>query len=148
MRLEDLRPAPGAKRKPKRIGRGPGSGHGKTSTRGHKGQKARSGGGKPPGFEGGQMPLYRRVPKRGFVNLFRKEYAVVNVGALAVFPPEATVDPPALVAHRLIKKSKRDAVKILGEGELGRPLRVRAHAFSQSALAKIQAAGGQGEVLP
>lgn len=147
MRLEDLTPAPGAKRRRKRIGRGPGSGHGKTSTRGHKGQKARSGGGKPPGFEGGQMPLHRRVPKRGFVNLFRKEYVVVNVGALAIFPPEATVDPDALLAHRLIKKSKRDAVKILGEGEVSHALRVKAHAFSQSALAKIQAAGGRGEVL-
>ena len=147
MKLEDLKPAPGAKRKRKRIGRGPGSGHGKTSTRGHKGLLARSGGGKPPGFEGGQMPLHRRVPKRGFVNLFRKEYGIVNIGALAVFPPQATVDPEAMVAHRLIKKSKRHAVKILGEGQLGHPLKVRAHAFSQSALAKIQAVGGQGEVI-
>lgn len=148
MRLEDLKPAPGARRRPKRIGRGPGSGHGKTATRGHKGQKARSGGGKPPGFEGGQMPLHRRVPKRGFVNVFKKEYAVVNIGALATaFPPESTVDPEALVARRLIKKSMRGAVKILGEGELGHVLRIRAHAFSQSALAKIRAAGGQGEVL-
>jgi large subunit ribosomal protein L15 len=93
------------------------------------------------------MPLHRRVPKRGFVNLFRKEYAVVNVGALSVFPPESTVDPEALMARRLIKKSMRRAVKILGEGELDHRLTVRAHAFSQSALAKIQAAGGQGEVL-
>ena len=93
------------------------------------------------------MPLHRRVPKRGFVNVFRKEYVVVNVGALAAFPPESTVDPEALVARRLIKKSMRGAVKILGEGELGHALRVRAHAFSQSALAKIQAAGGHGEVL-
>ena len=147
MRLEDLKPASGARRRRKRIGRGPGSGHGKTATRGHKGQKARSGGGKPPGFEGGQMPLHRRVPKRGFVNVFRKEYVVVNVGALAAFPPESMVDPEALVARRLIKKSMRGAVKILGEGELGHALRVRAHAFSQSALAKIQAAGGHGEVL-
>lgn len=147
MRLEDLKPAPGARRRRKRIGRGPGSGHGKTATRGHKGLKARSGGGKPPGFEGGQMPLHRRVPKRGFVNLFRKEYAVVNVGALSVFPPESTVDPEALAARRLIKKSMRRAVKILGEGELDHRLTVRAHAFSQSALAKIQAAGGQGDVL-
>ena len=93
------------------------------------------------------MPLHRRVPKRGFVNIFRKEYAVVNVGALGVFPPEAAVDPEALVARGLIKKSKREAVKILGEGELAHPLRVLAHAFSQSALAKIQAAGGRGEIL-
>lgn len=148
MRLEELRPAPGAKRRPKRIGRGPASGHGKTSGRGHKGQKARAGGGKGPGFEGGQMPFHRRVPKRGFTNPFRREYAIVNLAALArSFAGGGVVDPDRLVEARLIKKADRDLVKVLGGGELALPLTVRAHAFSRSAAAKIQAAGGQVEVL-
>lgn len=148
MRLEELRPAPGAKRRGKRIGRGPASGHGKTSGRGHKGQKARAGGGKGPGFEGGQMPLHRRVPKRGFINPFRREYAIVNLAALArSFTDGGVVDPDRLVEARLIKKADRDLVKVLGGGELALPLTVRAHAFSRSAVAKIEAAGGQVEVL-
>lgn len=148
MRLEELRPAPGAKRRRKRIGRGPASGHGKTSGRGHKGQKARAGGGKGPGFEGGQMPFHRRVPKRGFINPFRREYAIVNLAALArSFTAGGVVDPDRLVEARLIKKADRDLVKVLGGGELALPLTVRAHAFSRSAAAKIEAAGGQVEVL-
>ena len=148
MRLEELSPAPGAKRRPKRIGRGPASGHGKTSGRGHKGQKARAGGRKGPGFEGGQMPLHRRVPKRGFINPFRREYAIVNLAALArAFAAGAIVNPDRLVEARLIKKADRGAVKVLGEGGLAHALTVRAHAFSRSAVAKIEAAGGQAEVL-
>lgn len=148
MRLEELRPAPGAKRRPKRIGRGPGSGHGKTAGRGHKGSLARAGGGKGPGYEGGQMPLHRRVPKRGFRSPFRREYAVVNLSALArVFAAGAIVDPDRLVEARLIKKADRGLVKVLGEGGLPHALTVRAHAFSRSAAAKIEAAGGQAEVL-
>ena len=148
MRLEELSPAPGAKRRRKRIGRGPASGHGKTSGRGHKGQKARAGGGKGPGFEGGQMPLHRRVPKRGFRSPFRREYAIVNLAALArAFAAGAIVDPDRLAEARLIKKADRRAVKVLGEGGLAHALTVRAHAFSRSAVAKIEAAGGQAEVL-
>jgi len=148
VRLEELSPAPGAKRRRKRIGRGPASGHGKTSGRGHKGQKARAGGGKGPGFEGGQMPLHRRVPKRGFRSPFRREYAIVNLAALArAFAAGAIVDPDRLAEARLIKKADRRAVKVLGEGGLAHALTVRAHAFSRSAVAKIEAAGGQAEVL-
>lgn len=148
MRLDELRPAPGAKKRAKRVGRGPGSGHGKTSGKGHKGQKARSGGGKGPGFEGGQMPLYRRVPKRGFTPKERTGYAVVNLNAIAGFPAGGVVDPGRLVEARLIKKAERGSVKILGEGELSHPLMVKAHAVSASARQKIEAAGGQVEVLP
>ena len=116
MRLDQLRPAPGAKKAPKRVGRGPGSGHGKTSGRGQKGQKARSGGGTRPGFEGGQMPLYRRVPKRGFVPRDRRVYAVVNLRSLGAFTAGSVVDPDRLVEAGLIKKSERGLVKLLGEG--------------------------------
>ena len=147
MKLDELRPARGAKKRKKRIGRGPGSGHGKTSTRGHKGAKARAGGGKPPGFEGGQMPLYRRVPKRGFHNPFRREYAIVNLDALARFPGGSVVDADRLVEARLIKNSDRSAVKVLGQGELTQALTVKAHAFSGRAKAKIEQAGGRVEVL-
>lgn len=148
MRLEELRPAPGAKRRRKRIGRGPASGHGKTSGRGHKGSLARAGGGKGPGYEGGQMPLHRRVPKRGFKSPFRREYAVVNLAVLArAFASGAVVDPERLAEARLIKKADRDLVKVLGEGDLPHALTVRAHAFSRSAVTKIQATGGQVEVL-
>src|SRR5919197_6376582 len=143
MRLEDLRPAPGAKKNRKRIGRGPGSGHGKTSTRGHKGHKARSGGGKHGGFEGGQMPLYRRLPKRGFVpHGARPDYAIVNLKALGGFSANAVVDPDALVQAGLIKTSARDRVKILGGGEVEHALAVRVHAVSESASAKIEGKGG------
>ena len=148
MKLEDLRPAPGAKKRRKRVGRGPGSGHGKTSTKGHKGQKARSGGGTSPGFEGGQMPLYRRLPKRGFTPPGgRTEYAVVNVKSLATFAAGAVVDPQGLVDAGLIKNSGRARVKILGNGEVPHALTVKAHAVSGSARSKIEAAGGQIELL-
>lgn len=151
MKLGDLRPPRGARRKRKRVGRGPGSGHGKTATKGHKGHKARSGGGKGPGFEGGQMPLYRRLPKRGFKNPFHREFAVVNVGALArCFPQGGDIGPEALVGAGLVSTRASRLVKVLGDGELagGVALTVRAHAFSKGAVAKLQAAGGRAEVIP
>lgn len=149
MKLEDLRPAPGAKKRRKRVGRGPASGHGKTSTKGHKGHKARSGGGKYGGFEGGQMPLYRRLPKRGFTPPGGKtEYAVVNLKSLAAFGAGQTVDPDALVTAGLIKKSERSRVKVLGDGDVPHALTVKAHAVSESARQKIEAAGGRVEALP
>ena len=146
MRLEELKPALGSRQKPKRVGRGPGSGLGKTSGKGHKGQLARSGGGKRPGFEGGQMPLTRRVPKRGFKNPFRKEYAIINLGSLERFDGKEPVTPDALKAVGLIAGSAT-AIKILGEGEIKKALTIRAHKFSRSAVQKIQAHGGKAEVL-
>jgi large subunit ribosomal protein L15 len=146
MRLEDLKPAPGAKKKAKRVGRGPGSGSGKTAGKGHKGQKARSGGVKGPGFEGGQMPLQRRLPKRGFTNIFRKEYAVVNLSDLDGWDGPGPVTPEALVEKGIVKDLKK-GVKVLGTGDLKTKLTVRAHKFSKSALDKIQAAGGTAEVI-
>jgi large subunit ribosomal protein L15 len=149
MRLSDLRPAPGAVKSRKRIGRGPGSGHGKTSTKGNKGHNARSGGGKGGGFEGGQMPLYRRLPKRGFLPRGGKtEYAVVNLKSLAAFGANSVVDPEGLVKAGLVKNSHRHLVKILGEGELAHALTVKAHAVSESAKTKIEAKGGSVQVLP
>jgi large subunit ribosomal protein L15 len=149
MRLEDLRPAPGSTRKRKRIGRGPGSGKGKTSGKGHKGQKARSGGGSSVGFEGGQTPLYRRLPKRGFLPHGGKQwFAIVNVKDLAArFAAGSVVDPDVLVQARLIRKSERDAVKVLGEGEVPHALTVKAHKVSESARRKLEGAGGRVEVL-
>jgi len=144
--LNNLRPAKGANRKNKRVGRGIGGGHGKTATRGYKGQKSRSGTSVRPGFEGGQMPLHRRLPKRGFTNIFRKEYAVVNLEALAVFDSGAKVDPEVLKSKGIVK-NPRDGIKILGSGELKHALHVSAHKFSKSAAAKIQQAGGQIEVI-
>jgi large subunit ribosomal protein L15 len=146
MRLEDLKPAKGATRKVKRVGRGPGSGAGKTASKGHKGQKARSGGVKGAGFEGGQMPLQRRIPKRGFTNIFRKEYAIVNLSELEKIGGTDPVTPEMLVQKGLIKDLKT-GVKILGMGVLKSKLTVRAHKFSKSALDKIQAAGGKAEVI-
>ncbi len=147
LKLHMLRPPKGAKRPPKRVGIGIGSGHGKTSCRGHKGQKARSGGGVRLGFEGGQTPLALRIPKRGFRNgPFRKEYAIVNVKDLNVFE-EGTVITPELLLERRIISDILDGVKILGEGELTKPLMVRAHAFSESAIKKIESAGGKVEVI-
>lgn len=146
MKLHELSPPRGAKRDKKRIGRGPGSGHGKTSARGHKGQKARSGGGPAPGFEGGQMPLQRRLPKRGFTNMFRKVYTVVNIKDLKIFEPNSTVDVEALKEAGLVKKL-RDGVKLLGEGELSHPLVVKVHKVSDSARRKVEAAGGKIELL-
>ena len=148
MRLDELRPAPGAKTRRKKVGRGPGSGHGKTSGKGHKGQRARSGGVKAGGFEGGQMPLYRRLPKRGFVPHGGKtEYAVVNLKALGGFAANAVVDPDALVSAGLIKRGASARVKILGNGDLPHALTVKAHAVSGSARGKIEAAGGRVELL-
>ena len=145
--LHELKPGKGARHRPKRVGRGIGSGHGKTAGRGTKGQKARSGGAKGPGFEGGQMPLQRRIPKRGFTNApFRKEYAVVNVEALNRFEPGTEVTPE-LLQERGIVKDARDGIKILGDGDLKVALTVRAHKFSESARAKIGQAGGRAEVI-
>jgi len=146
MKLHDLKPAPGAKKRRKRIGRGPGSGHGKTATKGHKGLLARSGGGKRPGFEGGQMPLIRRLPKFGFTNPFRTEYAVVNVRSFENWSGGETVTPQAMVDAGLVKR-KTLPIKILGTGALKRSLVIQAHKFSKSAEQKIQAAGGRVEVI-
>lgn len=142
--LAHLKPAPGARRKPKRIGRGPGSGHGKTATAGNKGQLSRSGPKQYVGFEGGQMPLHRRLPKRGFTNIFRRVYAIVNVSALQALEGEIT--PERLLKEGIIKKL-RDGLKILGDGELTKPVVVKAHQFSRAAVEKITKAGGRAEVL-
>jgi large subunit ribosomal protein L15 len=146
MDLNTLKPALGSTKKRKRIGRGPGSGHGKTATKGHKGQKARSGGSIKAGFEGGQMPLQRRLPKRGFTPLSRVEYSVVNLKQLDVFEVGSKVDAEALVSKGLIKCSC-DAVKILGNGDISKSLNVTATKFSQSAKDKIVAAGGTVEEI-
>jgi large subunit ribosomal protein L15 len=144
MRLEELKPSKGARKKSKRVGRGPGSGSGKTAGKGHKGQKARSGGVKGPGFEGGQMPLQRRLPKRGFTNIFRKEYTVVNLGDLVEL--SGTITPETLMEKGIVRNAK-SGIKILGVGELKSALTIRAHKFSKSAIDKIQAAGGKAEVI-
>ena len=146
MKLHELHPAEGSTASQKRLGRGSGSGLGKTSGKGHKGAKARSGGGKRPGFEGGQMPLYRRVPKRGFNNVFRTEYAEVNVEQLEAFEDGATVNAQALLEKKIIRK-ELDGVKILGGGELTKKLTVQAAKFSASAKEKIEAVGGKAEVI-
>ncbi|MBM4122145.1 MAG: 50S ribosomal protein L15 [Nitrospira sp.] len=146
MKLHELAPAVGAKKKRKRIGRGPGSGHGKTATKGHKGLLARSGGGKRPGFEGGQMPLIRRLPKHGFTNCFRTEYSIVNLKALANLGAVDPITPQVLVEAGLVKR-KLQPVKILGQGDLGKPVVIQAHKFSKSAVEKIVAAGGRAEVI-
>jgi len=146
MKLHELRPAPGSTTAPKRLGRGAGSGLGKTSGKGHKGARARSGGGKGPGFEGGQMPLTRRVPKRGFTNIFGKEYVTVNVERLDIFEDGAVVTVESLMSAGIIKKTL-DGVKILGGGELTRKLTVKADKFTESAKEKIEALGGKAEVI-
>ena len=146
MKLHELHPAEGSTASQKRLGRGNGSGLGKTSGKGHKGAKARSGGGKRPGFEGGQMPLYRRVPKRGFNNVFGTEYAEVNVERLEAFEDGATVNAQALLEKKIIRK-ELDGVKILGGGELTKKLTVQAAKFSASAKEKIEAVGGKAEVI-
>lgn len=146
MKLHELSPAPGSKHTKKRVGRGIGSGMGKTSTRGHKGQWARSGGGVRPGFEGGQNPLYRRLPKRGFKNLNRKEFAIVNLDDLNKFAAGTEVTPDLLIESGTVKNPK-DGIKILGNGELTVQLTVKANKFSQTAVDKIQAAGGKSEVI-
>jgi large subunit ribosomal protein L15 len=146
MKLHDLKPAAGARKKPKRVGRGPGSGHGKTSTRGEKGQKSRSGYSAKRGFEGGQMPLHRRIPKRGFTNLFRREFRTVNVDRLNVFEAGSVVTPDALEHAGLLRKG-REEIKLLGNGEIKVALTVRVHRFTQSAARKIEAAGGKAEIF-
>ena len=146
MKLHELHPAEGSTSAQKRLGRGSGSGLGKTSGKGHKGAKARSGGGKRPGFEGGQMPLYRRVPKRGFNNVFGTEYAEVNVERLEAFEDGAVVDAKALLEARIIRK-ELDGVKVLGGGDLTKKLTVQAAKFTGSAKEKIEAAGGKAEVI-
>ncbi|MDE6838719.1 MAG: 50S ribosomal protein L15 [Acutalibacter sp.] len=146
MKLNQLTAAPGATRAAKRIGRGHGSGNGKTAGKGHKGQKARAGHGMRPGFEGGQMPLQRRIPKRGFNNIFAKEVVAVNVGSLNRFEDGAEVTVEALKEAGILKKTG-DALKILANGELTKKLTVKADAFSEAAKAKIEAAGGKAEVV-
>ena len=145
MNLNELKPTDGARKKEVRVGRGVGSGSGKTCGRGHKGQKARSGGGVRPGFEGGQMPIYRRLPKRGFKNVWAKKFAEVNVETLNRFDDGAEVDAVALVEYGILK-NVLDGVKILGKGEITKKLTVRAQAFTKSAKEKIEAAGGKAEV--
>lgn len=146
MKLYELQPAEGAKKTPKRIGRGIGSGMGKTSTKGHKGQKARSGGGKGPAFEGGQTPLQRRLPKRGFNNKFRRELVEVNLDKLNLFDNGTEITPQMLLEKGIIKKIA-DGVKILGNGEITKKLTVKSNGFSKSAIEKIEKAGGKAEVI-
>ncbi len=146
MKLNQLTATPGATKERKRIGRGYGAGTGKTAGKGHKGQKARAGHGQQPGFEGGQMPLQRRIPKRGFNNIFAKEIVAVNVGSLNKFEDGATVDAAALTQAGILKKAC-DGVKILSNGKLEKKLTVKANAFSAAAKEKIEAAGGKAEVI-
>jgi large subunit ribosomal protein L15 len=146
MKLSELRPPEGSRKKRKRVGRGDGSGHGGTSTKGHKGLKARSGHSSRPGYEGGQMPLARRIPKKGFKNIFRKEIIIVNLDQLNRFSGEAPVDAAALLAGGVIRKIG-DGIKILAKGTIERALTVRVHAISQAAKEKIETAGGKVEVI-
>ncbi len=146
MKLHELKPAKGSTHKPKRVGRGVGSGWGKTAGRGNKGLKARSGGGVRPGFEGGQMPLHRRLPKRGFTNIFKKEIAVVNISDLSRFEQGSVVDQASLVRSGLVK-GRNDGIKLLGQGDINFALTVKLNAVSRSAKEKIEAAGGTVEVI-
>jgi len=146
MKLTDLKPSPGSTKSRKRLGRGPGSGHGKTAAKGHKGQASRSGGTKAPWFEGGQQPLTRRVPKRGFTNIFRQEYSIVNLKQLGEFEADAVITPQILHEAGVIKK-KHQGVKILSDGSLMKALVVSAHKFSKKSIEKIEAAGGRVEIL-
>ena len=146
MKIGDLKPTEGSTKRNKRVGRGVGSGHGKTSCKGHKGQKSRSGGTKGPGFEGGQMPLQRRLPKRGFKNRFKIEYAIINLKDISKIEGLDFITPEVLVERGIIKDLK-DGLKVLGEGEIQRAITIKADAFSASALAKIAAAGGKAEVI-
>ena len=146
MKLEDLKPAAGSNKKRKRVGRGDGSGHGKTSGRGHKGQGARSGGNTKPGFEGGQMPLQRRLPKRGFHNPFRIEMAVVNLSQLELLPAGGEITPETLMQHGYVTGKTR-RIKVLGDGSLSKALTIKAHGFSVKAKEKIEAAGGKAELI-
>ena len=144
MKLNELKPAEGSTRESYRVGRGPGSGNGKTAGKGHKGQNARSGGGVRPGFEGGQLPLYRKLPKRGFTNRFAVNYSIVNVAALNKFEDGAVVDLEALLAAKIVRKPL-DGLKVLGNGDLTKKLTVKATVFSATAKEKIEAAGGKTE---
>ncbi|MBS7528211.1 50S ribosomal protein L15 [Fusibacter paucivorans] len=146
MRLHDLRPAEGSTKSKKRVGRGPGSGLGTTAGRGMNGQNSRSGGGVRPGFEGGQMPLFRRIPKRGFNNVFKKEWTIVNVEALNSFEDGVEITPELLLESGIVSKINY-GIKILGDGELNKKLTVKANKFTQSAITKIEAAGGKAEVI-
>ena len=146
MKLHELSPAAGSTKAPYRKGRGAGSGNGKTAGKGHKGQNARSGGGVRPGFEGGQLPLYRKLPKRGFTNRFATQYAIVNLADLDVFENGAVIDLDTLVANGMIKKTY-DGLKVLGDGEITKAFTVKATKFSASAKEKIEAAGGKTEVV-
>jgi len=146
MRLDELKPSPGSKHKKKRVGRGPGSGQGKTAGRGSKGQNSRAGGGTKPGFEGGQMPLTRRIPKRGFTNIFREPWAIVNLRDLQRFPADTVVDEAALREAGVVKNKPR-RIKVLGQGEVTVPLVLKVQAVSAQAKARIEAAGGKVEVV-
>ncbi len=146
MKLNELSPEKGSKKSRKRVGRGVGSGLGKTSGRGSKGYNSRSGGGVRPGYEGGQMPIHRRLPKRGFTNIFKKQYVVINIGDLTRFESGAVVDEKALISMGLVK-GKRDGIKLLAEGDIQYPLTVEVNKASKSAQAKIEAAGGNIKVL-
>jgi len=146
MKLHELKAAEGSTSKPKRKGRGTGSGNGKDAGRGMNGQNSRSGGGTRPGFEGGQMPLYRRIPKRGFTNIFKKEWTILNVDDLNAFA-DGTVVTPELLAEKGYAKQVKDGIKILGEGKLERNVTVKAHKFSKTAIEKIESAGGKAEVI-
>ncbi|MDL2287254.1 50S ribosomal protein L15 [Eubacteriales bacterium OttesenSCG-928-G02] len=146
MKLHELSPAPGSSKPNYRKGRGPGSGNGKTAGRGHKGQKARSGGGVRPGFEGGQNPVYRKLPKRGFTNHFAKEYTIINLNKLEALENGTVVDINYLISNGIVKK-ELDGLKVLGNGELTKKLTVKAKIFSASAKEKIEAAGGTTEVV-
>ncbi len=147
MRLHNLKPTANSRHRPKRIGRGPGSGHGKTSTKGHKGQLARSGGGKGPGFEGGQQPLIRRAPKRGFRGVATERWTIVSIERINALEGDAQINPERLHQAGVVKRNGVK-IKVLGDGELSRALTVSAHAFSASAKAKIEAAGGTAQVIP
>jgi len=142
MKLSELKPSRGSRKRRKIVGRGPGSGHGKTSCRGHKGQKSRSGGNLPIWFEGGQMPLQRRLPKRGFRNIFKKEYSIINLNHLKSFDEGLTITPELLLEKKIIKKIK-NGIKILGNGDINKPVMIKAAKFSKSAKEKIEAAGGK-----
>lgn len=146
MKIHELSPADGSRKTRKRVGRGPGSGHGKTSCRGHKGQKSRSGGGPRPGFEGGQMPLQRRLPKRGFTNIFKKRYNIINLRDLNRFEPNASLDTEALKKAGLVKKPE-DGIKLLGNGKVAFPVFIKVHKVSNSAKEKIEALGGTVEII-
>ncbi|MCD4716509.1 MAG: 50S ribosomal protein L15 [Desulfobacterales bacterium] len=146
MKIHELSPADGSRKTRKRVGRGPGSGHGKTSCRGHKGQKSRSGGGPRPGFEGGQMPLQRRLPKRGFTNIFKKRYNIINIKDLNRFEPNASLDAEALKEAGLVKRLG-EGIKLLGNGEITFPVFMKVHKVSNSAKEKIEALGGTVELI-